>query len=124
MTDYLWNGPEATVASAIYESDGKTLKSGYSVIGPRTLDGISYVNLRTDATLTLPAGLIVTGEQLSEALIGTWAPATTDATAASNTSAEATATAATAKATATPVAADTTTASTATATATSTPAAS
>lgn len=73
MTDYLWNGPEATVASAIYEADGKTLKSGYSVIGPRTLDGISYVNLRTDATLTLPTGLSETGEQLSIALIGTWA---------------------------------------------------
>lgn len=79
MTDYLWNGPEATVASAIYEADGKTLKSGYSVIGPRTLDGISYVNLRTDATLTLPAGLSETGEQLSIALIGTWAPATAEA---------------------------------------------
>lgn len=108
MTDYLWNGPEATVASAIYEADGKTLKSDYSVIGPRTLDGISYVNLRTDATLTLPAGLSVTGKQLSEALIGTWAPATAEAIAASNTSAEATAT----------TAADTTTASTAAATAT------
>lgn len=118
MTDYLWNGPEATVASAIYEADGKTLKSGYSVIGPRTLDGISYVNLRTDATLTLPAGLSVTGKQLSEALIGTWAPATTDATVTSDTSAEATAQATTAYATATPATADTTTAGTATAAAT------
>lgn len=119
MTDYLWNGPEAAVASAIYEADGKTLKSGYSVIGPRTLDGISYVNLRTDATLTLPTGLSVTGKQLSEALIGTWAPATAEAIAASNTSAEATAQATTAYATATPAATDTTTASTATATAAS-----
>lgn len=85
MTDYLWSGPEATVASAIYEADGKTLKSGYSVIGPRTLDGVSYVNLRTDATLTLPAGLSETGEQLSIALIGTWAPATVEATTIAST---------------------------------------
>lgn len=112
MTDYLWSGPEAVVASVIYEADGKTLKSGYSVIGPRTLDGISYVNLRTDATLTLPAGLSETGEQLSTALIGTWAPATvttTDTTVASNTSAENNAPAATADITAAHDATDTAT---------------
>lgn len=95
MTDYLWKGPEVTIAAAIYEADGKTLKTGYAVIGPRTLDGISYINLRTDAVLTPPAGISETGDQLSAALIGTWAPAEvtpveTDAQTEATTTAEAT----------------------------------
>lgn len=73
MTDYLWNGPVNVILSAIYEEDGKTLKSGISgVIGPRTLDGKSYVNVRATVDLETPEGASVTGSQLSAAIIGTW----------------------------------------------------
>jgi uncharacterized membrane protein len=81
MTDYLWNGSLADVNAAIYVSvvnpltqvATNQLVAGYSVIGPTVMDGVAYVNVRTDAVLTTPAGLSVIGVQLSRSVLGDWA---------------------------------------------------
>ncbi|HWL80114.1 MAG TPA: hypothetical protein VNR89_04115 [Roseomonas sp.] len=65
--DNLWNGPLETVAAAI---EGQP-----NVLGPRDLDGVAYVNVRTDAALPIPAGLKRTGPELSAVILGVWAVA-------------------------------------------------
>lgn len=77
---YKWKGQPDTISDLIYQEDGKTLKSGLEVIGPRTLDGVSYVNIRTDQSLTLPDGAAETGSELSDAVVGIWYEPPTDIT--------------------------------------------
>lgn len=72
MTDYKWKGTPEAISNVIYQNDGKTLKNGLQVIGPRTLDGISYVNIRTNQTLTAPEGVTDTGPELSDVIVGVW----------------------------------------------------
>jgi hypothetical protein len=77
---YKWKGQPEMIGALIYQEDGKTLKSGLEVIGPRTLDGVSYVNIRTDQPLTLPDGAAETGPELSDAVVGIWYEPPTDIT--------------------------------------------
>lgn len=72
MTDYKMKGPEKSISSTIYQEDGKGLKDGLEVIGPRVLDGIAYVNIRTDLTLTFPEDVAETGPELSSVILGDW----------------------------------------------------
>lgn len=79
MTDYLWHGDPTAIANATTTTqtsdDGATSsvpKDGLNIIGPRILDGIAYVNVRTDQELTIPEGISVTGPELSVAVIGIW----------------------------------------------------
>lgn len=64
MTDYKFHGPESAVKDAL---DGQK-----SVLGPRTLDGVSYANVRSDEAITLPEGCEWTGPELSSAILGDW----------------------------------------------------
>ncbi|KXV58004.1 hypothetical protein AD947_07390 [Acetobacter tropicalis] len=72
MTDYKWKGTPEAIANLLYQGDGKTLKAGVQVIGPRILDGVAYVNIRTNDALTLPSGVSETGPELSDAVVGVW----------------------------------------------------
>lgn len=79
MTDYLLNGDPAIIARATTTTktneDGEISsapKAGMNIIGPRILDGIAYVNVRTEQSFTIPAGVSVTGPELSAAVIGIW----------------------------------------------------
>ncbi len=83
MTDYLWHGDPSTLSGALFDpvTDPDTQevtqqpKAGLAIIGPIVLDGIAYVNVRTDQALTPPAGVTVTGPELSRAVLGDWAAA-------------------------------------------------
>ncbi len=66
--DTRFHGPPDAVAALI-----ASLGDGANVIGPRLLDGVAYACVRADAPLALPAGLTVTGAELSAAVIGVWA---------------------------------------------------
>lgn len=77
--DYKLNGPADAVAALVFLKDGKTPRKGFQVIGPRTLDGLSYVNVRTDNNLTVPKGIQATSPELSSALIGDWYEPPTEA---------------------------------------------
>lgn len=61
--DYRFYGPPASVANAIGSEDH---------LGPATLDGISYVNVRTDKPFTVPDDCKETGPELSAAILGVW----------------------------------------------------
>ena len=86
MTDYLWHGDAAAIAAltTTTEIDPDTQKSvsipkqGISIIGPRILDGIAYVNVRTDLSLSIPEGVEITGTELSAAVIGVWSDSPDD----------------------------------------------
>lgn len=69
MTDSVFHGPPDLVKSAADEA----LSKGDSALGPRTLDGVSYVNIRSkDGQGSIPEGCVQTGPQLSQALLGMW----------------------------------------------------
>lgn len=44
----------------------------YSILGPRTLDGVSYACVRTGNSFSIPDGCEVTGPEISGALLGGW----------------------------------------------------
>lgn len=81
MTDYLFHGDPDLIGTTVFDSatdpdtQAVTLqaKSGFNIIGPITLDGIGYANVRTDSVLTIPDGLTITTPQLSTAILGDWA---------------------------------------------------
>jgi hypothetical protein len=81
MTDYLWHGDPAAIAGAVFDSATDPVthlaiqqpKPGLSLIGPRVLDGVAWVSIRTDATLTPPSGVTASGPETSLAILGTWA---------------------------------------------------
>jgi hypothetical protein len=62
--DHRWHGPPAAIAAATL---GRP-----DLLGPRMLDGVAYVALRSTAPLPLPPSLARTGPQLSVALLGDW----------------------------------------------------
>lgn len=64
MTDYKFHGPESIVKDAL---DGQK-----NVLGPRTLDGVSYANVRSEEAITIPEGCEQTGPELSSAILGDW----------------------------------------------------
>jgi len=80
MTDYLWNGPLPIITDAFYNNitdpvtliNTNVLVAGYSILGPVVVNGIAYVNVRTDYTLTIRPGLSVTSAILSSAIVGDW----------------------------------------------------
>lgn len=81
MTDYTLHGAPSDIDALIYtgqtdENGVDILRTGLQVIGPRELDGVSYVNVRTGSTLAVPEDVSETGPQLSAALVGVWSDAT------------------------------------------------
>lgn len=65
MTDYLIHGTPADIDALVM---GQA-----NVIGPRIVDGVAYANIRTDDIIEIPAGVAVTGPELSTAVLGVWA---------------------------------------------------
>lgn len=61
--DYRFYGPPASVSNAIGSEEH---------LGPVTLDGISYTNVRTDEPFTVPDDCKETGPELSAAILGVW----------------------------------------------------
>lgn len=74
MTDYKVKGTQEVISDLIYSDETtSTLKPSLQVIGPRVLDGIAYVNIRTDEDLDISgAGISQTGPELSDAVVGVW----------------------------------------------------
>lgn len=77
MIDQAWTGPDAAMTAAL-AALGYPIAQGttpdprvLALVGPRSLDGTSYVLIRSTVALTLPTGLAVTGPQLSAAVVGT-----------------------------------------------------
>lgn len=69
MTDYVFHGEPQEVAKSLEATAGN---SDYSVLGPRTLDGVAYASVRTDSAFTIPSGATVTGPELSAVILGVW----------------------------------------------------
>lgn len=65
---YSWQGAPDDVTAAIATLSG----IDPTILGPRTLDGVSYFRVRSVTPLTTPAGLTATGVQLAEAINGIW----------------------------------------------------
>ena len=74
MTDYKLKGTQEVISGLIYSDETtSTLKPSLQVIGPRVLDGIAYVNIRTDEDLDISGtGISQTGPELSDAVVGVW----------------------------------------------------
>jgi hypothetical protein len=65
MIDHRWHGKPEAVAAAT---------AGHpNVIGPRTLDGVTYVCVRSESPLDSPPDLSETGPELSMTVLGVWA---------------------------------------------------
>lgn len=67
--DFRFNGKPEDIQGCLKDADGKALPD---VLGPRTLDGVAYTNVRTEAGFTIPSGCSTTGPELSAALLGDW----------------------------------------------------
>lgn len=64
--DYKVKGAPADVSAFVSAAEA----SGADVTPVRTLDGISYVYIRSKNALNVPGNLLKTGAQLSDALVG------------------------------------------------------
>jgi len=63
--DYQWDGTEDAVSAFLVDYVGE-------VLGPRVLDGRSYIAVRSVAEMVKPSNLRTTGPELSAAIVGVW----------------------------------------------------
>lgn len=67
--DYVFHGDPDKVNDKLNDIASD---KAYSILGPRTLDGVSYACVRTDSDFSIPEGCEVTGPELSAAILGSW----------------------------------------------------